>query len=336
MAKGRGKAASKKRPARKALPAPAEGKAVVLTKPDRRIAEQITEAQVLEAFDMMGIGAGMDERTKKLFVAVARGSNLNPLKRQIHAVERWNEAAGKKVLIPVTGYEVYIDRAEDSGLLHYWNIETAGSVEDMSLTAILTIKRKDWPKEWKWTVRYKEVKADGPVWKKEPTHQTEKVCISRGFRLCFRDKEYMRGLPLSMEEQSTIDEEEERPPLQEPKAKEESSANTGQMDAAEAKLKASAAALDAELDTGKNAAGSMAAERKSQETAELATAKEELSRLYKEIIAANKTLAVPYDPKELRDLVAAAKAAETNIEKLRSLACDWQIDFSERQKKEGS
>ena len=199
----------------------AEGKGLMSVAPQPNlpaVQKVLSEAEILEAFDLLGITTKLDDRTKRLFVAVAKASNLNPLRREIHAVERKQKVTsivpGKgevteyvKVLTPVTGFEVFIDRAEMSGRLGYWNVATVGSVKAKDLTATVTIKRKDWAKEFTWTVRWEEVSAENPMWQKEPTHMTEKVAISRAFRLCFRD--ILRDMPYTVEEEASIREEEE-------------------------------------------------------------------------------------------------------------------------------
>ena len=183
--------------------------------------EAMTEKYVLDAFDMLGIAAKLDERGKKLFVEIARMNNLNPLKREIHAVAMWDSDTEKYRLTPVTGYEVYIDRAEESGRLEYWNVGEEGSIKDKDYRAILTIKRRDWAREFKWVARYSEVmrcKRDGTptaIWKERPTFMTQKVAISQGFRLCFRD--VLRGMPYTADEMIG-DEPRNVTPIAEPKA----------------------------------------------------------------------------------------------------------------------
>jgi hypothetical protein len=188
----------------------------------------LTEEEIIEAFDLLGITTKLtDERTKRLFVAVAKANNLNPLRREIHAVERRQKVVenipGKgditnyiTVLTPVTGFEVYIDRAEQTGRLAYWNVQTSGSVATKDLRSTVTIARRDWSREFVWTVWHSECAVDNPMWKKEPTHMTEKVAISRAFRLCFRD--VLRNMPYTWDEEMTIQHQEERELVAEPKA----------------------------------------------------------------------------------------------------------------------
>ena len=172
------------------------------------IKEIMTEDKILEAFDMLGITSKIeDENTKRLFVEIARQNNLNPLKREIHAVERNQkqlDGSWKKVLTPVTGYEVFIDRAEESERLEYWNYKEDGKVGDKTYRVTVFIKRKDWPKEFHWWVRYSEAcrkKKDGTpikVWKERGAFMTMKCAISQGFRLCLR--EIVGKLPYIAEE----------------------------------------------------------------------------------------------------------------------------------------
>ena len=154
--------------------------------------EELSELAINKAFDLLGIGAKLDAQSRALFVEIAKLHHLNPLKREIHAVTM----AGK--LVPVVGYEVYIQRARDTGLLQYWNIEEEG--DGATYKATLVIKRRDWPKEFRWTARFTEVKRQGPMWQERPTFMTQKVAISQGFRLCFGDE--LGGMPYTVEEMS--------------------------------------------------------------------------------------------------------------------------------------
>jgi len=173
--------------------------------------EVMTEAKILEAFDAMGITAKLDEQKKKLFLAVAREFQLNPLRREIHAVKMGggDDEEGGGMLVPVVGYEVYIDRAEETERLEYWYLEEAGEIDPndwrkSTYLVTLAIKRRDWPKEFRWSVRYTEAvglrwdKAKrchevNSMWRKRGHFMTQKCAIGQGFRLVFR--EILRGMP---------------------------------------------------------------------------------------------------------------------------------------------
>ena len=117
--------------------------AVVNQKAPLMIKEQMTEKKIIEAFDMLGITSRLkDEKTKKLFIAVAKQNNLNPLNREIHAVEVWDSYSGNNILVPVTGYQVYIKRAEETGHLEYWYPVEDGSIKVGNYRAGVIIKRR--------------------------------------------------------------------------------------------------------------------------------------------------------------------------------------------------
>ena len=171
--------------------------------------EVMTEAKIIEAFDAMGITAKLSQPQKRLFIAVAREFQLNPLRREIHAVQMGGDDGEGGTLVPVVGYEVYIDRAESTGRLEYWHLEETGEIDPndwrKSTYRVTTIiKRRDWPKEFRWTVRYVEAiglkynKTKGTqepnaMWRKRGHFMTQKCTIGQGFRLVFR--EILRGMP---------------------------------------------------------------------------------------------------------------------------------------------
>ena len=156
--------------------------------------EELTEAAILNAFELLGIAQKLDAQQKSLFIEIAKLHHLNPLKREIHAVPM----QGK--LVPVTGYEVYIQRARETGLLQYWRVDESGSGADY--VATLVIKRRDWPQEFTWSAPFKEVKRNGPMWQERPTFMTKKVAISQGFRLCFGEE--LGGMPYTVEEMGEL------------------------------------------------------------------------------------------------------------------------------------
>ena len=313
MAKAKKRAAPKKNAAAKKRARYKEMRGVVKTG-----LAPITEAEVIEAFDLLGITAQLtDPAVKRLFVKMAVMNQLNPLKREIHAVERKKKVTtfvqGKgevteyvKVLSPVTGYEVFIDRAELSGRLQYWYPVEEGKLDltdekKDTYGVTVVIKRRDWPKEFRWSVKHSEVSADNPMWQKEPTHMTMKVAISRAFRLCFR--EVLRGMPFTVEEEYTREEERDVIPMKEPQAK--------QLEAP--KTVAQVAAEDAER----------------KRIAELKAAQDEVQTVYTRCVDSKL-----YDTKtELPKMMALAVECKEKVESLRDLAVAWQIDLAERAEK---
>ncbi len=299
--------------------------AVAQPKP-RQKRERLSEDSILKAFDMLGITADLDTAQKQLFVAVAHQMQLNPLKREIHAISIWNSRAGKEVLTPVVGYQVYIKRAEESGRLEYWRIEEAGEVDHRSVPnsdykVTLVVKRKDRPDEFRWSCRYAEcvmLMESGPnsMWRKRPYFMTQKCAIGQGFRLAFPD--VLLDMPYVDAEIDDGGQPADEPvTIAEPQPIAGISVDTeGKVVATEAEQAALDAKQEEELKFPKE---------------ELKAAKEELQAVYhliKRPVGPDQV--VLYSKKEIDAKIAEAKAAADDIEKLRLLAVAWSEDFAER------
>jgi hypothetical protein len=188
------------------------------------------EADIVNAFNLMGIGAKLNGDQMRLFVAICREWKLNPLRREIYAVRMGadeDDPESKGTLVPVVEYEVYIDRAEETRLLEYWIMTDVGEIDRQdwkksTYAATIHIKRRNWSKEFMWTSRYVECvalkggKVPNRMWDKRGYFMTQKCAIGQGFRLCFR--EATRGLPyLDAEIEYQPLAEDERPaPIAEP------------------------------------------------------------------------------------------------------------------------
>jgi len=166
----------------------------------------VSDAELLMHLDNLGITKELSAGEKNSYLQISKAFNLNPFKREIH-VSKYNG-----VMSIITGYEVYIKRAERSGLLDGWECTTEGSVETHDLKAIITIWRKDRKYPFKHEVEYSEyvqtvdVKVNGQAtgekrptkfWMKAKT-MIKKVAMSQGFRLCFSDE--LGGMPYTSEE----------------------------------------------------------------------------------------------------------------------------------------
>lgn len=124
------------------------------------------------------------------FLELCQAYKLNPFKREIYAV-----GYGNKFNI-ITGYEVYLKRAERTGKLNGWTCVT----NENNTKAKITIHRKDWQYPFEHEVIMSEVKQNSPVWQKMPIFMMKKVCIEQGMRLCFPDE--LGGMPYGEEEVS--------------------------------------------------------------------------------------------------------------------------------------
>lgn len=155
--------------------------------------------KALEYLQSMGNKLPAKQQTQ--FLEMSQAFRLNPFKREIYAVgygENWNI---------ITGYEVYLKRAERIGKLDGWEATVEGSGENM--TATVTIWRKDWKMPFKHTVLFSEVcqrTKDGKlnaVWAKMPSFMCRKVAIAQAFRLCFPDE--FAGMPYTADEMPSED-----------------------------------------------------------------------------------------------------------------------------------
>ncbi len=161
----------------------------------------VNDNQLIEYLDTMGLSKELTKEEKNNFLQICKAFNLNPFKREIYC-SKYN---GQTTII--TGYEVYIKRAERSGLLDGWEVTTEGKVSDNSLKAIITIYRKDRKYAFKHEVLYSEyvqTTREGKVtkfWQKSFT-MIKKVAIAQGFRLCFSDE--LGGIPYTQDEMPEI------------------------------------------------------------------------------------------------------------------------------------
>jgi len=148
-------------------------------------ATAVTE-QTIRDF-LFGSETKLTEQQQKLFLGVALRYQLDPFKREIYAVPYFNERTGKYDISIVTGYEVYLKRAERQKQLDGWEVETEGKVADGTLKARITIYRKDWSHPLHHEVYFREYcgrKKDGTptkFWKEKPITMLKKVVIEQGF-----------------------------------------------------------------------------------------------------------------------------------------------------------
>lgn len=142
----------------------------------------------------------------EMAVKIAVTNGLNPLKKEVYFIP-FKDQSGNYDLVIVTGYEVYLKRAEASGKLEWWNVEIVDDTNGKPKKAVITIKRKDWQKEFKHEVYFSEVALSKASWIKMPRFMLKKVAISQGFRLCF--PEQIAGLPNTVDEVETKESEQE-------------------------------------------------------------------------------------------------------------------------------
>jgi len=166
-----------------------------------QLPKEVNREQIIQYLDTFGLNNELNEQEKNQFIEIAEAYQLNPFKREIYAVP-FGEGSYRRLSI-ITGYEVYLKRAERTGRLDGWRAWVEGATEE-DFKAIVEIYRKDWTHPFRHEVYWKEVvqkKHDGTptsFWKKMPRFQLRKVCISQAFRLAFPDE--LGGLPYDQSE----------------------------------------------------------------------------------------------------------------------------------------
>lgn len=172
----------------------------------------VTTEMVSKYLQTFGVGKGLNQNEMEAFVMQAVHHQLDPLKREIHVVVYTDQETKERTLSIMTGYEVYLRRAEKSGLLEWWDCEIKNEDDFTKMKAVLTVKRRDRQEAWTWTVWYNEANTGMALWKKMPRLMLRKCAIAQGFRLYF--PEVLGGAPYIQEEIGVPEKEipYERPP----------------------------------------------------------------------------------------------------------------------------
>ena len=173
----------------------------VAIKQKTEIIQPVTMETITEYLDSTGLTKQLLPKEKSMFVNMAQMFGLNPFKREIYC--NIYGSGDYRTCAIVTGYEVYLKRAERTGKMDGWECTT--NVIDGNLTATVTIYRKDWNHPFRHTVNYAECvqlnhKTGKPnsIWAKMPIFMTKKVAMAQAFRLCFPDE--FGGMPYTNDE----------------------------------------------------------------------------------------------------------------------------------------
>lgn len=116
------------------------------------------------------------------FAAVAQAFGLNPFKREIYATTYKNRDGGTVMSI-VTGYEVYLKRAEMNP--NYNGFETEVKVVNGEMGCTCKVYRKDRTMPVTSTVWMGEYNTGRSLWATKPRMMLEKVAIATAFRRAF-------------------------------------------------------------------------------------------------------------------------------------------------------
>lgn len=153
----------------------------------------------------------------KQFVAVSLAFGLNPWKKEVHPVVYKNKNGGYDLSI-VTGYEVYIKRAEMNPNYDGFDIEFKGSFERKTfqrqgdygpynvtevvpkgdVSCVCTVYRKDRSHPVREEVFFDEYDQRNSMWKSKPRTMLKKVAIVSAFRKAFPFD--LGGMPYTSDE----------------------------------------------------------------------------------------------------------------------------------------
>jgi len=140
---------------------------------------------------------GANDKEFALFLDQIKVNKLDPRKREVYFV-KYGSNPGQII----TGYQVYLQRAEATGRLNGWDVKTTTSTDGQIKSATITIYRKDWEQPFTWTVEASEFDKNQATWKQMKSFMLKKVCIAQAFRICFPDE--VSGLPYTTEEITTF------------------------------------------------------------------------------------------------------------------------------------
>lgn len=159
----------------------------------------------------------LNEKQKGLFLRLAEEFQLNPFRREIYAIPYKDE------FNIVTGYQVYLQRADATGKLDGWHCDPLYDKDGKLTGAKIVIHRKDYKQPFEWSAslrdfmktRYdQETKKHIPTrqWAVMPEFMIKKVTIGQGFRLAFPNE--LGGMPYLEEElpSSSPEKPQERKP----------------------------------------------------------------------------------------------------------------------------
>ena len=166
-------------------------------KKEQNNTETIKRDNVLSYLKSFGMLNVLNDTEITQFVETATAFQLNPFKREIYCIP-YATKTGRRLSI-ITGYEVYLKRAERTGKLSGWNVIAKGEI-GKNLTAIVTIYRKDWTQPFVHEVEFAEYNQGNPMWSNKPKTMLKKVAIAQGFRMAFPDE--FAGMPHTADELS--------------------------------------------------------------------------------------------------------------------------------------
>jgi phage recombination protein Bet len=163
---------------------------------------QVTQQLLLDY--LTATTPGLNQSQVQQFLAVSMAFNLNPWKKEVYPIPYTSN--GKTTMSIVTGYEVYLKRADLNPNYDGYQIEWNGTFvrskvtkngkngsystdvllpKDDDVSCICTVYRKDRKMPVRCEVFYSEYTQGNSIWHTKPRVMLEKVAIARAMRLAF-------------------------------------------------------------------------------------------------------------------------------------------------------
>lgn len=143
--------------------------------------------------------SGLTHAESLAFSEVAKQFQLNPYKKEIYCVPymsnvklpdgSWDK---ERKLSLITGYQVYLQKAEASGKLVDWKVTCDKT------RAYIKIWRSDRSEVFEWDILISEYDQQNKFWKEKRETMAKTVVIGQGFRMCFPN--LLGGMPYTREE----------------------------------------------------------------------------------------------------------------------------------------
>lgn len=142
------------------------------------------------------------------FQQLCKHHNLDPFSREAYLI-KYKEGDPAAFVV---GFEVYLKRAERTGLLNGWKTWVESDKDGKPTRAYVEIWRRDWEHPFTHSVlfdeyvQFKNIYEGGKYigrepnrfWKEKPETMIRKVVAGQGFRLCFSGE--LSGMPYTADE----------------------------------------------------------------------------------------------------------------------------------------
>lgn len=164
--------------------------------PVSNIQQSVTEQVVMDYFFHQELDNKLSEAQKSAFIATCIMTGLNPIKKEIYAIPRWDRQKNGYSLTTVTSYQTYIVRASRNNKYRGFKLESTGKGNDLAITCNVYVEGYQVPISA--TAHYAEYNTNTHIWKTKPNVMLEKVAISRAMRWAFPEE--LESMPYTTEE----------------------------------------------------------------------------------------------------------------------------------------